>query len=597
MATGIRIGDTLRPELGRIDYSGLAELYLQQGQQMGANIARGIDAIGGAIVQGRKDEAKVKADAKLIEEAKKYLPDNGYLNDIHAAITSKDTPLREKLALGQSVAPLIELGIARMDADRDYKLRDRQVTVSEEGAKTDRRRVDIAEAQYQAETAASNATAADKNAQALTAAVSTMQPLDDLLAAHGKSDESEARKRVDKLISAGRGAEALTAAKEWADAARSELNKGLTGGWKLDKIGVTTPDGLPGEMDVMVAPDGGIVDLQGNVIWSPTGPASQNARPTRSMPAAAESYLQSPQSSAPTKAGDFLPSAPPPNAIDAALAQGQPARRTAPAGIEAWANFAASAGQPPAQPPAPPGFTVSPALLDAYGAVNGVLPNKDGGYGAVPVPGQRYVAPPRVGIRRMVSPKETPQETLQKSRQAAGDARLAETLKESQTLAATLPNLEQTKALLDEVRTGFGAEAVTKAKRLLGQDVANAEQLQTLLGDQVMARVGQTKGAVSEKEMELFQQFSANFGKTNEGNRKIVDFAMKAAERAKKIQTAINDGFRTGKDPFTIEQEVQAIREANPITDALQGPATTAPAGIPQDEKDENAFFNTKPSR
>jgi 3D (Asp-Asp-Asp) domain-containing protein len=169
--------------------------------------------------------------------------------------------------------------------------------------------------------------------------------------------------------------------------------------------------------------------------------------------------------------------------------------------------------------------------------------------------------------------KETPEEALAKARMMGADARLTETLRGADTLAGTIDNLNQTEKLLDEVRTGFGAEAVVKAKRMLGADVANAEQLQTLLGDQVMARVAQTKGAVSEKEMELFQQYSANFGKTPEGNKKIVQFAKKAAERAKKISKVINDGFQSGKSPFEIQSAIIEIQNNEPISDALSPPS------------------------
>lgn len=184
-------------------------------------------------------------------------------------------------------------------------------------------------------------------------------------------------------------------------------------------------------------------------------------------------------------------------------------------------------------------------------------------------------AAPQLGIRPMVSPNESPSDALAKSRMVAGDARLTETLKGAETLAGTLENLEATEQLLGEVRTGFGAEAAMKAKRLIpGVDVSSAEQLQTLLGDQVMARVAQTKGAVSEKEMALFQEFSANFAKTPEGNKKIVQFAKKAAIRAKKIQAVITDGFATGKTPFEIQAEVLKLQNSEPITDALQPPTT-----------------------
>lgn len=584
-----RIGDTIDASLGRIDYSNLGH-YLYQGQAAtGAAIASAIDQIGGSIVQGRKDESKVKAQAKLIEEAVKYLPDqgNGYMSGILEAMTSKETPLRDKLALGDQIVPLIELGISRMDAGRDYDLRERSVRSDERRIDLEDKRIGLTEKNYEREITGAQATAAEANAKALSDAVSVLLPLDGMLTKAGAKDDSEARKRVDKLISEGRGDEALTAAKEWAEGARNEINKGVAGqGFKLSKIGTTTPDGLPAEMDVLVGPDGLILDLEGNVITpAPApGPPSAMREPSGETIAA---YAQ---------------------------ANGQPpASRTAPSMVggaqiaEALKHYetrppaAAGAAGPPVvdaerisrfiqeNPSSIPFGAKAPPNLGAYLPDQGsVLPPRPLQPGETPFSGTRTVQSPRVGVRPMVSPKETPQEALAKSRQAAGDARLSETLKESQALAGTLPNLQQTKALLEEVETGFGAETIMKAKRVLGQDVASAEQLQTLLGDQVMARVAQSKGSISNAEMELFKEYSANFSKSPDGNRKIVEFSIKAAERADKIREAVLKGFNEGKTPFQIESELDAIRKATPITDGLLPPAP-APGGVPVGEASENA--------
>jgi hypothetical protein len=80
--------------------------------------------------------------------------------------------------------------------------------------------------------------------------------------------------------------------------------------------------------------------------------------------------------------------------------------------------------------------------------------------------------------------------------------------------------------------------------------------------------------------MDLFQQYSANFGKTTEGNKRIVAFAIKAAERAKKIDAVITSGLETGKSPFEIQREVKAIQDSEPLETTLgDAPAT------PQDAK------------
>jgi hypothetical protein len=226
-------------------------------------------------------------------------------------------------------------------------------------------------------------------------------------------------------------------------------------------------------------------------------------------------------------------------------------------------------------------FDISGQPLNQSVPIDGtVLPPRSD----VPQEQERRIQPmpqTQLGVRPVRSITQSPEELQQIRRGEMGDKRLADVQAGANSLADNLPNLYETKALLEEVRTGFGADTITKAQRMFpGVDVSKREQLQTLLGDQVMARIGQTKGAVSEKEMDLFTQYSANFGKTTEGNKRIINFAIKAAERAKKISAVIDAGMESGKTPFEINREVKAIQDAEPLESTLGGAAPT-----PQDAK------------
>lgn len=94
-------------------------------------------------------------------------------------------------------------------------------------------------------------------------------------------------------------------------------------------------------------------------------------------------------------------------------------------------------------------------------------------------------------------------------------------------------------SLLDKVETGTFAETIVDVKKIAKSvgisvdeaNVANTEQLMVLLGDEVMSRISETKGAVSEKEMELFQTYSAGLGKTAKGNRQIIEYKLAQGKR------------------------------------------------------------------
>ena len=62
-------------------------------------------------------------------------------------------------------------------------------------------------------------------------------------------------------------------------------------------------------------------------------------------------------------------------------------------------------------------------------------------------------------------------------------------------------------------------------------ELAKMERLDVLLGDFVMARVAQTKGAISEKEMALFERWAAGATKTKEANMDILRALKKVEDR------------------------------------------------------------------
>jgi len=82
----------------------------------------------------------------------------------------------------------------------------------------------------------------------------------------------------------------------------------------------------------------------------------------------------------------------------------------------------------------------------------------------------------------------------------------------------------------------FGAFSQTKADvmKILGGDVSNIENLNVQFGSFVMGQIQNTKGAVSEREMDYFGQISPTMGKTKKGlelmlqilektNQKVID--------------------------------------------------------------------------
>jgi hypothetical protein len=121
-----------------------------------------------------------------------------------------------------------------------------------------------------------------------------------------------------------------------------------------------------------------------------------------------------------------------------------------------------------------------------------------------------------------------------------------------------------------DIRTGAGAEGLASLKRLgqalgIETNVATFEEAATVLGDEVMARIGQTKGSVSEKEMELFQNYSASPSKTTEGNLLILRAKAKSMIRSQAESRMISELQNAGASNAQIKVSIEEYRNQNPV--------------------------------
>ena len=177
--------------------------------------------------------------------------------------------------------------------------------------------------------------------------------------------------------------------------------------------------------------------------------------------------------------------------------------------------------------------------------------------------------------RTYASPKEKTQEQYRdamfKRQQASID--------EAAGAADRIFKAQKAISLMDAgTYTGAGAEALAWWKsvgEVLGveTDVANYQELRNLLSEGIKTNMAATKGAISEKEMEMFEAWAANVKNTPEGNRRILELSIAIEKRKMKMAEMFKQGQRDGKDPAALEQEVEdavkAWGEASPIFGTL----------------------------
>jgi hypothetical protein len=172
---------------------------------------------------------------------------------------------------------------------------------------------------------------------------------------------------------------------------------------------------------------------------------------------------------------------------------------------------------------------------------------------------------------------------IDSARQKALDAPNIAYIQKAQDSGQKLSALNAAYKLLDSeaVKTGAFANYKTEAKRILGKDVANEEQFNSLVGNLAMEAIDMTKGAISDREMQYFTEVLApNISKSVEGNKKILQFKINMAKRDVKIGDKVRELFEKNASPAEIQTEVSKIMEQNPLDGTLR--AKIAPASESQ---------------
>jgi hypothetical protein len=156
------------------------------------------------------------------------------------------------------------------------------------------------------------------------------------------------------------------------------------------------------------------------------------------------------------------------------------------------------------------------------------------------------------------------------------------------------------------VETGFGQEFLMQAKKGLTAagfgdfDISNQELFKQQIEPMMMDFIQNTKGAISEREMDLFGSWTAGLGKSVEGNRKILKAMEKAAENSKVTNQMVRRYYQekgAGADPFVIQQQAEDYLNANSIIDyadsAVQ-PSPATPTGKPDPESEADKILKAR---
>jgi hypothetical protein len=141
-----------------------------------------------------------------------------------------------------------------------------------------------------------------------------------------------------------------------------------------------------------------------------------------------------------------------------------------------------------------------------------------------------------------------------------------------------IARLQRAKALVQRVNTGAMKPTGVAIKRVIKDlgydleslgfkdDVGLAEALKAVSVDLTMDTVQRTKGAVSNKEMELFAQVAPQLSTSPEGNLLIIEMATKLHQNSQKVAQLARDYYRRkGRYDEGFYDELDEFYKKNPL--------------------------------
>jgi len=159
-------------------------------------------------------------------------------------------------------------------------------------------------------------------------------------------------------------------------------------------------------------------------------------------------------------------------------------------------------------------------------------------------------------------------EKLKENRMLKADERITNVLVSTDQGAERLIGMNEALALLNsgEVKSGAFKNYKVAAARIFGMDVASEEQFNSLVGGLAMEAIDLTKGAISDREMTFFrEELAPGLNKSVEGNKRILEFKIKAAKRGLRINQVAREMLSRNELPDKIEAEIKKIQNEDSL--------------------------------
>ena len=144
--------------------------------------------------------------------------------------------------------------------------------------------------------------------------------------------------------------------------------------------------------------------------------------------------------------------------------------------------------------------------------------------------------------------------------------------KSAQQASAFIPRLNSLKVLASKVNTGTGAEIKLAAKKALGIDSANMEELNAKLGELAQDILNQQTGTKTDYDFQNAVRQSAALGKTKEANIRLIDALINRQLEAVTFGDMAKEAFDKGGVRAVLDMRFQPTEHSQALEWAQQNP-------------------------
>jgi|DEB0MinimDraft_6_1074348.scaffolds.fasta_scaffold01921_2 hypothetical protein len=220
--------------------------------------------------------------------------------------------------------------------------------------------------------------------------------------------------------------------------------------------------------------------------------------------------------------------------------------------------------------------------------------------------------------KRIRTPEEEEKIAITTARNQRGLEFAKSVYDQAQSSLATKETAKEALSYLDDIETGGISEAKNSVLKLansigiplsdaLKMKIGKTESFMSATGEFLFQSIEKTKGSISDSEMRIFKSINPDIAQTKEGNRIILNYFIKKADRDQELADYVDELEVEGVSPTEIQRKSRQWLKDNDFSDKLEGlkakgsnttmpksKIASTPAGSPSSKPAQNPKFDSQ---